>query len=106
MITTRLTSRFGLSMPILLAPMDTFSDARLATAVTRAGGLSVLGADYVTTELVTHTSAELRESVENQINSTERLEPSDIAEAVLCMVTQPRRVAVNKVLGRPAGQTW
>ena len=41
MITTRLTSRFGLSMPILLAPMDTFSDARLATAVTRAGGLSL-----------------------------------------------------------------
>ena len=28
MITTRVASRFGLSMPILLAPTDTFSDAR------------------------------------------------------------------------------
>jgi nitronate monooxygenase len=63
MITTRLTSRFGLSMPILLAPTDTFSDARLATAVTRAGGFGVLSAGYVTTQLVTHTRAELRENV-------------------------------------------
>ncbi|ULN48195.1 nitronate monooxygenase [Mycolicibacterium goodii] len=46
MITTRLTSRFSLSVPILLAPMSTFADARLATAVTRAGGLGVLGAGY------------------------------------------------------------
>ena len=83
MITTRLTSRFGLSMPILLAPMDTFSDDRPATAVTRAGGL---GAGYAATDLVTptrsdpHTRSDLRESVENQTNSIERLEPSDIAE--------------------------
>ena len=41
---------------------------------------------------------------ENQINSIERLEPSDIAEAVLYMRTQPRRVAVNKVLARPAAK--
>lgn len=46
MITTRLTSRFSLSVPILLAPMSTFADAQLATAVTRAGGLGVLGAGY------------------------------------------------------------
>jgi nitronate monooxygenase len=46
MISTRLTSRFGLSVPIVLAPMDKFADARLATAVTRAGGLGVLGAGY------------------------------------------------------------
>ena len=82
-IKPRLTSRFGLSMPILLAPMDTFSDDRPATAVTRAGGL---GAGYAATDLVTptrsdpHTRSDLRESVENQTNSIERLEPSDIAE--------------------------
>jgi nitronate monooxygenase len=50
MITTRLTSRFGLKVPILLAPMDKFADARLATAVTRAGGLGVLGAGYGDTD--------------------------------------------------------
>lgn len=46
MITTRLTSRFDLSVPIVLAPMDRIADARLATAVTRAGGLGVLGVGY------------------------------------------------------------
>lgn len=46
MIATRLTSRFDLSVPIVLAPMDKFADARLATAVTRAGGLGILGAGY------------------------------------------------------------
>lgn len=36
MIATRLTSRFSLTVPILLAPMSTFADARLAAAVTNA----------------------------------------------------------------------
>jgi NAD(P)H-dependent flavin oxidoreductase YrpB (nitropropane dioxygenase family) len=67
MITTRLTSRFGLSMPILLAPMDTVSDARQATTATRASGRGVLDAGYVAADLVTHTRAELCESVESQI---------------------------------------
>jgi nitronate monooxygenase len=46
MITTRLTSKFDLSVPIMLAPMDKFADGHLAAAVTRAGGLGVLGAGY------------------------------------------------------------
>lgn len=36
MITTRLTSRFSLTVPIVLAPMSTIADARLAAAVTNA----------------------------------------------------------------------
>lgn len=46
MITTRFTSRFDLSVPVALGPMDKFADGRLAAAVTRAGGLGVLGAGY------------------------------------------------------------
>lgn len=46
MITTRLTSRFGLSVPVVLAPMAKFADGRLAAAVTKAGGLGLLGAGY------------------------------------------------------------
>ncbi|MEZ0049516.1 nitronate monooxygenase [Mycobacterium sp. MAA66] len=46
MIATRFTSKFGLSMPIALAPMDKFADGRLASAVARAGGLGVVGAGY------------------------------------------------------------
>ena len=46
MVTTRLTARFGLSVPVMLAPMDTFADGALAAAVSRAGGLGVIGAGY------------------------------------------------------------
>jgi nitronate monooxygenase len=46
MITTRLTSRFDLSVPVMLAPMDSFADGCLAAAVTQAGGLGLLGAGY------------------------------------------------------------
>ena len=45
-INTRLTSRFALEMPVVLAPMNQVSDARLAGAVTRAGGLGLLGGGY------------------------------------------------------------
>lgn len=45
-ISTALTRLLGISHPILLAPMDLVSDARLAAAVSAAGGLGILGAGY------------------------------------------------------------
>lgn len=45
-LTTRLTERFALRHPIVLAPMDHVSDATLAAAVTDAGGLGLLGGGY------------------------------------------------------------
>ena len=35
-----------------------------------------------------------------------KLQPQDIADAVLYMVTRDRRVAVNHMLVRAAEQTW
>ncbi|AGP52302.1 nitronate monooxygenase [Streptomyces rapamycinicus] len=46
MLTTRLTRAFGIEHPIVLAPMDLVSGARLATAVTAAGGLGLIGGGY------------------------------------------------------------
>ena len=46
MINTRLTSALNLQMPIVLAPMNLIADARLARAVTQAGGLGLLGGGY------------------------------------------------------------
>ena len=43
---TLLTKRLGISHPILLAPMDLVADARLAAAVSAAGGLGMLGGGY------------------------------------------------------------
>lgn len=46
MLTTRLTHAFGIEHPVVLAPMDLVSGARLATAVTAAGGLGLIGGGY------------------------------------------------------------
>src|SRR5687768_18415326 len=43
---TRFTERFGVEQPIVSAPMDLVSTARLATAVSRAGGLGLIGGGY------------------------------------------------------------
>jgi nitronate monooxygenase len=43
---TRLTERFGLVHPIVLAPMAFAAGGRLAAAVSRAGGLGLIGGGY------------------------------------------------------------
>lgn len=43
---TRLTDRFGLRHPIILAPMDPASGGPLAAAVTKGGGLGMIGGGY------------------------------------------------------------
>jgi nitronate monooxygenase len=46
-ITTRLTKRFRIKHPIVLAPMTPASGGALASAVAAAGGLGLLGGGYV-----------------------------------------------------------
>lgn len=45
-LSTRLTEFFGIEHPILLAPMALVSGGRLASAVTAAGGLGLVGGGY------------------------------------------------------------
>jgi len=45
-IATRLTELLRIEHPILLAPMDTVADGRLAAAVSRAGGFGIIGGGY------------------------------------------------------------
>jgi nitronate monooxygenase len=45
-ISTSITDLLNISHPILLAPMDLVADARLAGAVSTAGGLGILGGGY------------------------------------------------------------
>jgi len=45
-IATPLTDRLGIRHPILSAPMDVIAGARLAAAVTAAGGFGILGGGY------------------------------------------------------------
>ncbi len=46
MIDTRLTRRFGLDHPVVSAPMARVGGGRLAAAVSRAGGLGMVGGGY------------------------------------------------------------
>lgn len=49
MIRTRLTQRFGIKHPILCAPMAYVTGGALAAAVSRAGGLGIVGGGYAGT---------------------------------------------------------
>jgi len=49
MISTRLTERFGIRHPIVYAPMALVTGGALAAAVSRAGGLGIVGGAYAGT---------------------------------------------------------
>jgi NADP-dependent 3-hydroxy acid dehydrogenase YdfG len=60
----------------------------------------------VATEITDNLSAADREAIEQRSPGMVKLEPDDIADAVIYMVTRDRRVAVNEILVRAAEQTW
>ena len=60
----------------------------------------------VQTEITTALPPEDQAALENRTAGMVKLEPSDIADAVVYMVTRDRRVAVNEILVRSAEQTW
>ncbi len=58
----------------------------------------------VDTELAGHNRPEIRSGLEERFATMERLAASDIADAILYMVTRPRSVAINEILIRPTEQ--
>jgi len=58
----------------------------------------------VATELAGHNRPEVRETIASRFADMERLEASDIADAIAYIVTRPRHVAVNEMLVRPTEQ--
>jgi NADP-dependent 3-hydroxy acid dehydrogenase YdfG len=67
---------------------------------------SVVEPGAVATELTDHLREEIREQAEQRFAGIEKLEASDIADAITYIVTRPRRVAVNEVLIRPTDQQF
>jgi len=61
-IQTALTKRLGIRHPVLLAPMDVVADATLASAVSAAGGLGILGGGYGDAEWLGHEIVRLKET--------------------------------------------
>src|SRR6266568_2377672 len=60
--TTPLTALLGIRHPILLAPMDVISGARLTAAVSNAGGFGILGGGYGEKAWLERETGKLRQS--------------------------------------------
>jgi NADP-dependent 3-hydroxy acid dehydrogenase YdfG len=58
----------------------------------------------VATELAEHNRPEIREMISKRFGDVERMQATDISDAILYMVTRPRHVAVNEILIRPTEQ--
>lgn len=81
-----------------------FSEA-LRQEVTRQHlRVSLVEPGAVETELVGHNRPEVAEQIHQRFASMERLQATDIADAIGYIVTRPRHVAVNELLVRPTEQ--
>src|ERR1043165_7183315 len=60
-ISTPLTALLGITHPILSAPMDVIAGARLAAAVSAAGGFGILGGGYGDKAWLEQETANLRD---------------------------------------------
>src|SRR5438309_11312846 len=63
-ISTPLTARLGIQHPIRSAPMDTIAGARLAAAVSAAGGFGILGGGYGDKAWLEQETAKLKQIAE------------------------------------------
>ena len=81
--------------------LGAFSESLRQEVTTRYVRVSLVEPGATATELVTHVREEVRS---NLSTGAEPLEAQDIADAILFIVTRPRRVAVNEVLVRPTEQ--
>jgi NADP-dependent 3-hydroxy acid dehydrogenase YdfG len=81
-----------------------FSESLRQEVTQRHVRVGLIEPGAVDTELTSHNRDEVREGMKARFENMERLVAQDIAEAVVYMVTRPRRMAVNEMLIRPTDQ--
>ncbi|MCV7032059.1 SDR family NAD(P)-dependent oxidoreductase [Mycobacterium sherrisii] len=86
--------------------VNAFSEGIRQEVLGKRVRVGVVGPGTVDTEIFGHLADSSRRAFEQQTAGMMKLRPSDIADAVLFMVTRDRRVAVNHMLVRAAEQTW
>ena len=84
--------------------VNAFSEALRQEVAGRHLRVGLIEPGAVATELSSHNRPEIRETIRERVLGIERMQPDDIARAVLFMVTQPRHTAVNEILIRPTEQ--
>jgi NADP-dependent 3-hydroxy acid dehydrogenase YdfG len=81
-----------------------FSESLRMEVARRNVRVSLVEPGAVDTELRTHNRPEIQEQMEKRFAEVEVLQAADIAEAIIYIVTRPRRMAVNEILIRPTDQ--
>lgn len=81
-----------------------FSESLRQEVTSRHVRVSLVEPGAVATELTSHLRPEIRDQAAKRFAEMEVLQPEDIAEAIVFMVTRTRRVAINEVLIRPTEQ--
>jgi NADP-dependent 3-hydroxy acid dehydrogenase YdfG len=81
-----------------------FSESLRQEVTRRHVRVSLVEPGAVSTELMSHVRAEVREQAAQRFANVERLEAHDIADAITYVVTRPRHMAINELLVRPTEQ--
>ncbi len=81
-----------------------FSDSLRQEVTSRHVRVGLVEPGAVSTELAGHNRPEVLEVIGRRFADMERMEAPDIADAIVYMVTRPRRVAINEILVRPTEQ--
>ncbi|HKD89102.1 MAG TPA: SDR family NAD(P)-dependent oxidoreductase [Streptosporangiaceae bacterium] len=79
-----------------------FSESLRQELAKRYVRISLVEPGATATELATHNRPEVLDAIRSQLG--QRMEASDIADAISYIVTRPRHVAVNEILIRPTEQ--
>src|SRR5947209_14352478 len=82
-----------------------FSEALRQEVTGRHLRVSLVEPGAVATELSSHNRPEVLEGIRQRFGSVERMQASDVADAILYIVTRPRHIAINEVLIRPTDQS-
>jgi NADP-dependent 3-hydroxy acid dehydrogenase YdfG len=86
--------------------INAFSEGIRQELIGKRVRVGIVEPGTVQTEIMDHLSAQAKEVQAERTAGMVKLQPDDIADAVLYMVTRDRRVAVNEMLVRSAEQTW
>jgi NADP-dependent 3-hydroxy acid dehydrogenase YdfG len=81
-----------------------FSESLRQEVTQRHVRVSLVEPGGTQSELTTHLRPEILEASRRRFEGVERLEAEDVADAIVYIVTRPRRVAINEVLIRPTEQ--
>jgi NADP-dependent 3-hydroxy acid dehydrogenase YdfG len=81
-----------------------FSESLRQEVTQRHLRVSLIEPGATATELASHNRPEIREGMAERFAGVERLQASDIADAILYIITRPWYVAINEILIRPTEQ--